>query len=524
MQARSFLTALAAAALSLVLVTTGLLWGLERRSPLHLVDQPLHLPRAARFVPRDSALSLHWLADSARLPAYAQAVAPPRLRRAARDGMHQWRDGAFALAGLDFDAELASWVGPELSLTLLDASDTPGWVLAMTSKDSDGARRFLQRFWQTRSLAGTDLVISSYRGMGLISGRGALQGRQQQPLATALIDDDLLLLASGRGVLERALDVSQLQQQHQLGDEQLGREIAALGQGMALMTASPEALQRWFDLPPALSGLEGMVAAVQAENADLLVEGRLRWQEPIDAKPWSVQRDLVSGSGGRASLMAQLQNPRRLLDPDEVHPLAQWLGPVLRRQLAHQPAALALLALDEGPLLLQQQPEGWLLATNQGQPDLSAVDDQLKAQGLAQSDLSGDGESIQVWTRLTRQRGRNAGVEASLAMARSTDADRDWWAETLPALMQRQDLRSLEPREQQWRNLSHHQASPVQALMLAAQPARTVLAEWKPWALLQAMAGQTLQPRIQGLSLGLEVDRQDEGSSVLPLHARLELG
>ena len=524
MQARSFLTALAAAALSLVLVTTGLLWGLERRSPLHLVDQPLHLPRAARFVPRDSALSLHWLADSARLPAYAQAVAPPRQRRAARDGMHQWRDGAFALAGLDFDAELASWVGPELSLTLLDASDTPGWVLAMTSKDSDGARRFLQRFWQTRSLAGTDLQISSYRGMGLISGRGALQGRQQQPLATALIDDDLLLLASGRGVLERALDVSQLQQQHQLGDEQLGREMTELDHGIALMTASPEALRRWFDLPPALGGLEGMVAAVQAENADLLVEGRLRWQEPIDAKPWSVQRDLVSGSGGRASLMAQLQNPRRLLDPDEVHPLAQWLGPVLRRQLAHQPAALALLALDEGPLLLQQQPEGWLLATNQGQPDLSAVDDQLKAQGLAQSDLSGDGESIQVWTRLTRQRGRNAGVEASLAMARSTDADRDWWAETLPALMQRQDLRSLEPREQQWRNLSHHQASPVQALMLAAQPARTVLAEWKPWALLQAMAGQTLQPRIQGLSLGLEVDRQDEGSSVLPLHARLELG
>ena len=109
-------------------------------------------------------------------------------------------------------------------------------------------------------------------------------------------------------------------------------------------------------------------------------------------------------------------------------------------------------------------------------------------------------------------------------MARSTDADRDWWAETLPALMQRQDVRALEPRQQQWRNLSHHQASPVQALMLAAQPARTVLAEWKPWALLQAMAGQTLQPRIQGLSLGLEVDRQDEGSSVLPLHARLELG
>ena len=524
MQARSFLTALAAALLSLVLVTTGLLWGLERRSPLRLVDQPLQLPRAARFVPRDAALSVHWLADSARLPAYAQAVAPPRQRRAARDGMRQWRDGAFALAGLDFDAELASWVGPDLSLTLLDASDTPGWVLALTSTDSDGARRFLQRFWQTRSLAGTDLQISSYRGMGLISGRGALVGRDPQPLATALIDDDLVLLASGRGVLERALDVSQLQQQHQLGDEQLGRDIAELDHGMALITASPDALRRWFELPSALSGLEGMVAALQADNADLLVEGRLRWQERIEAAPWAVQQDLVGGSGGRASLMAQLQDPRRLLDPDELHPLAQWLGPVIKRHLAQQPAALALLELDDGPLLLQQQPEGWLLATSHGQPELSAVDDQLKAQGLAQSDLSGDGESIQVWTRLKRQRGRSAGVEASLAVARSADSDRDWWGETLPSLVQRQDSRALEPRLQQWRNLSHHQSTPAQSLMLASKPARTVLADWQPWTLLQAMAGQTLQPRIQGLSLSLEADRQDEGRSVLPVHARLELG
>ena len=228
MQARSFITAVAAATLSLLLLFAGLLWGIDRRSPVSLVRQPLNLPRAARFVPRDTALSLHWLADPARLPAYAQAVAPAKQRRAARDGARQWRDGAFAMAGLDFDVELASWLGPELSLILLDADDAPGWVLALTSRDDDGARRFLQRFWQTRSLAGTDLQISSYRGMGLISGRGALLGREPQPLATALIDDDMLLLGSGRGVLERVLDVSQLQEQHQLADADLQRQVCLL--------------------------------------------------------------------------------------------------------------------------------------------------------------------------------------------------------------------------------------------------------------------------------------------------------
>ena len=75
----------------------------------------------------------------------------------------------------------------------------------LTSRDDDGARRFLQRFWQTRSLAGTDLQISSYRGIGVIG--SALLG--QAALATAFIDDDLLLLASGRVLLEQA-SMSQL--------------------------------------------------------------------------------------------------------------------------------------------------------------------------------------------------------------------------------------------------------------------------------------------------------------------------
>ena len=119
---------------------------------------------------------------------------------------------------------------------------------------------------------------------------------------------------------------------------------------------------------------------------------------------------------------------------------------------------------------------------------------------------------------------RQAGVEAELAVARATAADADWWGETLPALAARRDGHALEPRLQQWRWLTGGQQTPTQSLMLASQPAQKLLAQWQPWNLMQAMAGQALLPRIQGLSLGLDADRQDDGSTVLPLHARLELG
>ena len=121
MKARSFLLAVAAAVVVLLTLATGVWWAMAQQSPLRFAQQPLALPRAARFVPRQAALSLHWLVDPGRLPAYAQAVAPTKQRRAARDTVQLLRDGAFALAGLEFSDELADWIGPQVSLSLLDA-------------------------------------------------------------------------------------------------------------------------------------------------------------------------------------------------------------------------------------------------------------------------------------------------------------------------------------------------------------------------------------------------------------------
>jgi len=252
MKARPFLAALLAVALAMLSFGLAGWWLLLQRSPLALQHQALSMPLAARFVPRTAPLSLHWLVGPDQPAAYARAVAPPRQRRQAAAAADRLRDGAFAAAGLDYSSELSPWLGDESSFALLTPpgrEEAPGWVLALRSRDNEGARRFLQRFWQTRSLAGTDLQITSYRGMGLISGRGALLGQDPQPLATALINDDLVLIASGRGVLEQALDVSQIDELNQAASAPLQKAIQRLGEGVALLTALPEAMEQWLGLP-----------------------------------------------------------------------------------------------------------------------------------------------------------------------------------------------------------------------------------------------------------------------------------
>ena len=539
MKARSFLLAVAAAVLVLLTTALGLWWAMAQQSPLKIVGQALVLPRAARFVPKDASLSLHWLSDPVRMPAYAQAVAPVSRRRQARDSTQQLRDGAFALAGLDFVGELADWIGPQVSLSLLaPVADAPaGWVLALTSLDQDGAKRFLQRFWQTRSLAGTDLQISRYRGMGVISGRGALLGRDPQPIATALIDDDLLLIASSRGVLEQSLDVSQLDALHQLGDSALEADLKQLGRGAALLTADPAAMATWLGMPSSISDrddLVGLVAALDPKGTALNLDAVLRFRQPLGSagNGITLSHSLMRSAGGSASALAVLSDPAALLSPQSEAPVAQWLAPVLQETLQTLGAegASAVVGLDAGPLLWEQGEEGWLLGTSSDQPGLEAVDADLQAKGLVRSALPSDGSALEVWTRLARQRQRGeASLQAQLAVALERESGEDWWGQTLDALTTRQDHAALEPRLDQLRALQDEGAAPLaQQLALATEPSRAQLQKWRPWSLIQSVAGQPLLPAVQELALAAGPDQEEgagqAGSNRLRLRAQLRFG
>mgnify|MGYP006278093865 CR=1 FL=1 len=534
MKARPFLAAVLAAAVALFSLGVVGWWSLWHFSALRLQQQPLQLPLAARFVPRTAPLSLHWLLAPDQPAAYARAVAPARQRRAAAAAADRLRDGAFAAAGLDYASELAPWLGRESSFALLTppaAQEPPGWVLALRSRDSEGARRFLQRFWQSRSLAGTDLQISSYRGMGLISGRGALLGQEPQPLATALINDDLVLIASGRGVLEQALDVSQIDELNQAASAPLQQAVDRLGHGVALLTARPQAMEQWLGLPTA-EGSDGsaaveLVAALTPFGRGLQVEAITQLKEALPAlappSPALLQQLQLP-----AASVALLSDPASLLQPAaEGEPPSTWaqlLGPVLRQALGRLPGSMPALvaSADHGPLLLAQPREGWLLGTSVSQPPLDELQSALAAQGYSGAPLQSRGLTLEAWTRLESKpvKGNPDQLQAQLAGARHQDHDWAWWGQGLAVLNQQQEgHHPPQDRLNQLEALASSQA-PVQWAMDAGT-AQALLGGWKPWRLISALSSTPLTPLVDGAALSLESD--GPSARALRLKALLQL-
>ena len=575
MKARPFLAVLLSLALGLLGLGGGAWWLVLNRSPLQLQHRPLVVPLAARFVPRQAPLSLFLLTDGEEPLGYARAVVAPRQRRAAAEAVAQLRDGGFAAAGLDYPSELASWLGPEIGFALIGSNqgegDAAGWLLSLRSRDGEGARRFLQRFWQSRSLAGTDLQISRYRGMGLISGRGALVGAKTTPIATALIDDDLVLIASGRGVLEQALDVSQIDALNLASSDAFRRGVADLGRGMALLVARPPALAPWLGIPKDLgseAGITGLIASLRPDGASLAVElavaradlpsdpaadsgaegasepgaelvadvnsdiaaeigvdtgvdlGGAAAKPPLAAPPalnQEVGAELLAHLRGEASSLAFLNDPRQLLG---------LLQPLWDRSLgaASGPLPGLVMAADSGPLLWAEGRDGWLLGTAAWEPSPGDLEPALAAQGLIAAPLTlADGRPSTVWTHLAvpapgrRGAGDGRQLQAELVGVRAVDADLAWWAHGLERLQQQ-----AESRRQPRARLKQLQAidRPAAARLAVDGPqARRMLQQWSSWRLLSGLAGAPLGDAVQGLSLALapEVDG-------LRLMARLDLG
>jgi hypothetical protein len=539
MKARPFLAAVLAAALLLFTLGFGGWWLVLRQSPLSLQHQSLRLPLAARFVPRNAPLSLHLLVNPDRAVAYARALAPATRRREAAAAVERLRDGAFAAAGLDYATELSGWLGDETSLVVLapeGSSGPTGWLLALRSRDSEGARRFLQRFWQTRSLAGTELQISTYRGMGLISGRGALVGQPSRPLATALINDELVLVASGRGVLEQALDVSQIDELNQAAHAPWQADPGWLGEGVAVLTARSDLAGERLGLPQPLAtdpAVSGLIAALAPSGSGLWLKGLLEVREPLAAPTLPASPDLLERLRADATSVALVENPAALLAHEQAGPADLWkrlLGPLLRQALSARNGPLPSLvsAADDGPLLWADQEQGWLLATTVDHPDPAALQPALKAQGWVAAPLTTAGRTVEVWTRLQARSGRGhpETLEASVAGARAIQDGVAWWGEGLAMLSTQLD--GHEPPRRRIEQLAalRTPAAPFQWAM-GSQPARALLAAWQPWRLLASLSGTPFGTTVQGLALSLEGGAGTEPGGTTPglrLSARLELG
>ncbi|MBM0742015.1 DUF3352 domain-containing protein [Phormidium sp. CLA17] len=236
MKLRSFFSGLLIAVFAFLLLGAGEFYWIAAQSPLALLSQGMkNIPNAAMFVSKQAPAMVSLLVNPDKLEQFWQVVARPQERRRSRQELTQFKRSLLANTGLEYERDVKPWLGDEITIavTTLDFDrdllngKQPGYLLAISTKDPERSREFLQLFWQKRAIAGNDLTFEQYQGVKLIyaavpTGKKHAEEKLKQDkrkafdsipddlfpipaLASAVVGDQFVLFANHPKVLRDAI-------------------------------------------------------------------------------------------------------------------------------------------------------------------------------------------------------------------------------------------------------------------------------------------------------------------------------
>jgi uncharacterized protein YjiS (DUF1127 family) len=229
MNRRSFFSFLAAGVVVLLLIGISGYYWIVSQSPLTLLRGGSQTtPAAAIFVSKQAPVMVSMLVNPDKLESLRQLVTRPLERRRSRSELEGLKTSLLADTGLDYRRDIQPWLGEEITLAVtsgdIDRDETngkqPGYLLALTTKDSTKSREFLQLLFSKRAIAGRELVSEQYNGVNLFSDTQPAAANlpettkklklakppQQNYLAGAVVGDRFVLFANHSKVLREAIN------------------------------------------------------------------------------------------------------------------------------------------------------------------------------------------------------------------------------------------------------------------------------------------------------------------------------
>ena len=446
MKLRSFFYLLATIATGLFLTGTIAFFWLFAQSPLGLLNGSRDEPSAAMFISKQAPVMASLMVNPDRLTALRQIVVKPGKRKQARAELDQFKQGLIGATGLDYQRDLQPWLGDEITLavTTLDIDrdsengQQPGYLMALTTKDPQRSREFLQVFWQKQAIAGTNLIFEPYKGTKLIYGSELKDSQTRKPnspllLASAVIGDRFVLFANSPKVLRDAINTVQAEElglenstnyQSAIANLTQGRigmvflnlpQLAALtGEESVAVTNSEEVSAAYQGLAIAL-GLDrqGLTAetALLAPAVDIASTpstsksvGALKYipaSSPLSASGVDLDRawaNLSQGVSGYRSVADLVNRPVEALNDRWKLDLPQDIFSWVKGDYA-----LGLVPRPEGTQ--EKTVSDWVFVADKStdqtaQSAIEHLDDIAKAQGISIGSLQLSDQTVNVWTRL----------------------------------------------------------------------------------------------------------------------------
>ncbi|MBD1943387.1 DUF3352 domain-containing protein, partial [Coleofasciculus sp. FACHB-712] len=392
-------------------------------------------------------------------------------RKRSRAELNQFKQSLLANTDLDYRRDIQPWLGDEITLALTsldidrtrDNGEQRGLLLAVTTKNPQRSREFVDLFWQKQANVETDLVFETYKGVKLIyknqesvvktqdavnkgfynRDRSALpkdainRASAQNSVATAVVGDRFVLFANNPRVLKEAINNVQAPNLSLSDSTSYQRAIESISQPkIGLTYVNLPALAKLLgnnsqmEIDPTY---ESLAIAISPKTQGLLAETALlaatgqeippttpSLSQPVGALQYLPEKIAIAASGSNLEqLWTQLTSGLdsddslvQLIDQPIANLQARW-GIDLKQDIfswVQGEYALGMLPRAD------RKDSDWIFvaeksATTKAEAAIDRLDAVAKQQGLSVSSFTLENQPISAWTQLTTTADKKQGED-----------------------------------------------------------------------------------------------------------------
>jgi Protein of unknown function (DUF3352) len=458
MKVRSFFSTLILISLALLVVGVGGFIGLTSRSPLALLAQGGQgVPAATIFVPKQAPAMVSLLTRPDRLSDLWLLLAKPERRRQTQVEIARLETSLLAGSGLTYADDIQPWLGSEVTFAVTtadldqdaDNGQQPGYLLALSCRDSERAKAALELFWQKRAIAGDSLVFEQFAGSKLIYSQPRA-GAAAPAVASAVVSQKFVLLANSPAVLQQALTSGQssdlnLEQAAgyrkalaALPDQRIGLAVVNLPAALGWLGLAEQPVSFLSDrLGQADGVIDQALVSLRTHRQGLLADTALLAAPGHPFAPVQLDRVLDRSAVTEAASYLPAGTPLAAVG-SQLDQLWQAISRTLPYYVAAVPAWQPLWQQLQAPLAQRSAADlvdwveadyalglvgrstphgaGWVLAAQADPSALAKFDQLAQQQGLSVGPLRLNDQLVSAWTRLSI-----AGAGAGSDLAVSTE-------------------------------------------------------------------------------------------------------
>lgn len=176
MKLRSLFSFLIVGVFVLLSLSAGGFYWLTTQTPLNLLNGgPTTTPAAAVFVSKQAPLLVSMLVNPDRIESLRQVFAPPAERSRSHAEFEQIKKSLLANTNLDYSRDIQPWIGDEITFAITtpdidrdrNNGQQTGFLLALSSQNSDRSQQFLDSYWQKQSVLTKAVQFEQYKGVKL---------------------------------------------------------------------------------------------------------------------------------------------------------------------------------------------------------------------------------------------------------------------------------------------------------------------------------------------------------------------